>query len=323
MVVMSVLALFLAKTFKQYVGIPLEASLVAILLGLLLRNAVGIPQHCEAGVKAFEKLLVVGIVLIGATLNIKTLMSEGARLFLVVVLTMKLSFIVIYLLARWFRLSEGLASLLAVGTTICGGTAIAIVSPLIKAKEEETSYAIGVVALWGLLAIIIYPKVAAFFGASDFVFGVFAGTSIHSTPQVVGAGFIYSEMAGKTATAVKLVRNCFLLPVALGMATWASKRQKKKQNEKASFIDVARIFPWFLFGYFILAAMNTSGFLSAEVIAACKTAGKFLILVGLAGIGLNTHFSAFRSVGLKPLVVGFMASVVVGVFSLTLIHLIL
>jgi uncharacterized integral membrane protein (TIGR00698 family) len=302
---------------------PVEAVVVAIVLGILVRNLGLVPKVCLPGIKAFEKVLILGIVLIGASLDFRTIASQGLNILLIVLVTMTVSYFVIYFLGRLFRLPPGLAVLLSVGTTICGGSAIAVTAPLIRAREEETSYAIGTIALWGLIAILFYPKLAQLLGVSDFTFGVFAGTAIHSTPQVVGAGFIFSDLAGKTATAVKLVRNCFMVPVAFIIAVWYSGRALAAGQSTGERIDIARAFPWFLFGYFIMAGLNTWGFFTPQGVASFNTAGRFLILLGLAGIGLNTVFSSFRTVGLKPLLVGLLGSLVVAATSIVMIMLVL
>ena len=300
---------------------PIEAAVLAIVLGILLRNIGVVPGFCLPGIKAFEKVLILGIVLIGASLNFTTIGSQGLSILGIVLVTMTVGFFLIYFFGRIFRLPTRLALLLSVGTTICGGSAIAVTAPLIKAREDETSYAIGTIAIWGLIGIILYPKIAQLMGVTDFNFGVFAGTAIHSTPQVVGAGFIFSDLAGKTATAVKLVRNCFMVPVAFLVALWYSRRAAG--DDGGGRVDVARAFPWFLFGYFIMAGLNTAGFFTAEGISSFNTAGKFLILLGLAGIGLNTVFSSFRTVGIKPLIVGLLGSVVVAGVSILMIALLL
>ncbi len=302
---------------------PVEAVVVAIVLGILARNLGLVPKVCLPGIKAFEKVLILGIVLIGASLDFRTIASQGLNILLIVLVTMTVSYFVIYFLGRLFHLPPGLAVLLSVGTTICGGSAIAVTAPLIRAREEETSYAIGTIALWGLIAILFYPKLAQLLGVSDFTFGVFAGTAIHSTPQVVGAGFIFSDLAGRTATAVKLVRNCFMVPVAFIIAVWYSGRALAAGQSAGDRIDIARAFPWFLFGYFIMAGLNTWGFFTPQGVASFNDAGRFLILLGLAGIGLNTVFSSFRTVGFKPLLVGLLGSLVVATTSIVMITLLL
>jgi uncharacterized integral membrane protein (TIGR00698 family) len=313
---------------------PLEAPVVAIVLGILITNLGLLPKACAAGVKAFENPLIWGIVLIGAGLDFRNIAAEGLQMMGVIVVTMLIGFFAIYYLAKAFGLPQKLSILLSVGTTICGGSAIAVTSPLIKAKEEETSYAIGTIGLWGLLAIILYPKLFQLFQhpGMDQIFGVFAGTAIHSTPQVVGAGFIFSEVAGKTATAVKLVRNTFIAPVAFMVAMWYSWYVSRKaatgatgaaaeqaQAEAREQVNWVKAFPWFLFGYFVMVALRTYGFFTELGIDVFNQTGRFLILLGMAGIGLNTKFSAFKGIGVKPLVVGFIGAIIVAGAALGMI----
>lgn len=323
MLVVAVVATSLSGLVEIGGKHPVEAAVIAIVLGILLRNFKLVPKIGLPGVKAFEKILILGIVLIGASLNFKDIGSQGLHILAIIVLTMAVSFFVIYFLGNIFQLPSALAILLAVGTTICGGSAIAITSPLIKAKEEETSYAIGTIALWGLIAIIFYPKIAQLLGVTDQNFGIFAGTAIHSTPQVIGAGFIFSDLAGKTAIAVKLVRNCFIVPLAFLIAVWYTRNILTNEKSRRTQINIARAFPWFLFGYFVMAGINTLGYFTPEGMNAFNSVGRFLILMGLAGIGLNTVISSFKKVGVKPLIVGLFGSLVVAGCSVVMITLLL
>jgi uncharacterized integral membrane protein (TIGR00698 family) len=298
---------------------PLEPAIIAILIGMLLRNWQRVPAECEAGVKKSEHLLMMGIVLMGAELHFARLVEQGSAILTVIMVTMLTGLIAIYGIARLLRLPRALALLLSVGTTICGGTAIAIVAPILRAPEDETSYAIGTISLWGMAAILIYPLVAHRLGVSDLVFGVFAGTAIHSTPQVVGAGFIFSELAGNTATAVKLVRNCFIAPVVLAVALTKGPRQAASGASGASGPSVRKAFPWFLFGFFILAGLNSVGLIGSRAASVMGQGGKHLMLIGMAGVGLNTNLSAFRVIGLRPLVVGLIGSLLVALVSMIMI----
>lgn len=323
MLAVGVLATLLSKSIVIGGKNPIEAVVIAILIGILIRNTGMLPSVFLPGIKSFEKILILGIVLIGASLDFRNIGSQGVNILIIILVTMTVSFFLIYFLGKIFKLPTNLSVLLSVGTTICGGSAIAVTAPLIKAKEEETSYAIGTIALWGFVAIILYPKIAQMLGVTDMNFGVFAGTAIHSTPQVVGAGFIFSDLAGKTATAVKLVRNCFMVPVAFLIAVWHANTMMKNRDDKETRVNVAKAFPWFLFGYFLLAGLNTLGYFSSEGVKAFNSAGKFLILLGLAGIGLNTVFSSFKKVGLKPLFIGLMGALFVAGCSILMIHLLL
>lgn len=321
MLAVGFVASFLSKIVVIGGKNPVEAAALAVILGIILRNTGFVPAVFHPGIRAFEKILIAGIVLIGSSLNFRDFGSQSAQILSIILVTMTISFFVIYFLGKLFGLPRSLAMLLSVGTTICGGSAIAITAPLIKAKEEETCYAIGTIALWGLVAILFYPKIAQLLSVTDINFGIFAGTAIHSTPQVVGAGFIFSEIAGKTATAVKLIRNCFMAPLAFLIALWHTRQTLAGQNRKGIHIEVARAFPWFLFGYFLMAGLNTQGYFSEAGIRALTSAGKFLVLLGLSGIGLNTVFLSFKVVGLKPLIVGLFGAVVVAICSIAMITL--
>lgn len=319
MVALSLIAMGISSLVVIQGSQPLEASALVVILGIILRNAWKLPTPCVPGVKAAEKLLVFGIVLMGFGLNYNKVFSESRDILTLIIVTMTVGFVSIYLLSRWTRLSEKLGILLATGTCICGGTAIALVAPLIKAKEEETSYSIAVIALWGVAAVLLYPLAAKGLGiTSSDDFGLFAGTAIHSTPQVVGAGFIFSEEAGKLATAVKLVRNCFMAPIAFLLALWFTRRMTT--GEKTS-INFAKAFPWFLFAYFLTSWLGTQKYVTPEQFKQyLEPVGKFLIIVGMAGVGLNTDLSSLRKVGVMPLIVGMAGAAIVAGVSAGMIY---
>lgn len=319
MTVIALCALFISKLVTVGGKEPLEPAIIAILLGMMLRNRGRVPLSCETGVKKSEHVLIAGIVLMGAELDFMRLLEQGAAILTVIMVTMLAGIGAIYGLGRLLRLPRALALLLSVGTTICGGTAIAIVAPILRAPEDETSYAIGTISLWGLTAILVYPLAAQHLGVSDVNFGVFAGTAIHSTPQVVGAGFIYSEVAGHTATAVKLVRNCFIAPLVLAIALSSGSRQVATGVTGTTTPSLRAVFPWFLFGFFFLAGLNSAGWVNGELAAVLGKAGKQFMLIGMAGVGLNTNLRALRVIGLRPLLVGLMGSVVVALVSSALI----
>jgi uncharacterized integral membrane protein (TIGR00698 family) len=321
MLSIGIVSIFLSKLIIVGGKNPVEPVVFARILGIIIRNSGLIPRVFNSGIKNFEKVLILGIVLIGASLNFKNIGHQSGNILIIILITMVFGFLLIYMFGKIFKLPTSLALLLSVGTTICGGSAIAVTAPIIEAKEEETSYAIGTIALWGLFALILYPKVAQLLAVADINFGIFAGTAIHSTPQVVGAGFMFSDLAGETAMAVKLVRNVFFIPIAF---LHSRKRHiidvNKVSNNRMS---VTKAFPWFLFGYSILAGLNIQGYFSLDGVAAFNTAGKFFILLGLAGVGLNTNIKAIKKVGIKPLILGFLGSAFVAICSILMINIVL
>jgi len=324
MLVVAIVSRFISQMVVVGGQHPIEAIVIGLVIGIVLRNLRIVPKVCYGGIAKFETILVWGIVFLGASLTLEILKLEPYAL-IVLAVTMCSAFALIYYLAGKMGLKKKLGILLGVGTTICGGTAIAITSPLIEADEEVTGYAIGTIAVWGLIALFLYPYLAHLFNFSQKVFGVWASAAIHSTPQVIGAGYIYGDVAGKIATMVKLTRNAFMIPLAFAIAIWYTSRQYKKNKAAAKStkkVNVLKGFPWFLFGYVVMAFLRGFGFFSPSGIHNFTVAGKFLILVGMCGIGLNTDLKNMSKLGWKPFLAGFMASAIVAVIAVVMIYIV-
>lgn len=297
---------------------PLEAIMIGIILGAAARNIGLVPKKWEPYLKRFETPLLWGIMLLGAGFSIK--IATDLPLSLIVIFsTMIVGFFFIYHIGRRAGLPEKLSALLAVGTTICGGSAIAITSPLIRAKEEETSYSVSVIVIAAFALLIMLPILGNFFGLSQTAFGIWSGTAVHNTPQTIGTGYIFGDEAGQVATIVKLTRNMFMILVAVLVSLWFGVKEagKGKLGKKAIF----KAFPWVLFGYIAMAICAVKGYFSPEGISFFKTAGKFLILMGMVGIGFGTSFRDVKRFGFKPLLVGLFGALVVSGVSLGMLKL--
>jgi len=297
---------------------PLEAMLVGILLGALARNLGLMPKKWEPYLKKFETPLLWGILLLGAGFTLKVA-SELPLSLVVILVSMAFGFLFVYFVARRMGLPDKLCALLAVGTSICGGSAIAIVSPLIKAKEEETSYSVSTIVISAFILLVSLPILGGVLGLDQQSFGIWAGTSVHNTPQTIGTGYMFGEEAGQVATIVKLTRNMFMIVMAFLVSIWfgAKEAERSKLGKKA----ILKAFPWVLFGYVGMAVCAVQGFFTPEGIAFFKSAGKFLILMGMVGIGFGTDFRAIKRFGIKPLLVGMLGALVVTGVSLLLIYL--
>jgi len=293
---------------------PLEASALAIVFGLLLRLANVIPEWLLAGARLYEKPLIFGIVLLGAGFNLAEFSENLLPILIILAVTMTVAFTSVKYIAASFGINQRLAVLLAIGTTICGTTAVAITAPLLKAKPDETGYAVGAIAFCGLLALLLYPLVGLLFGMSDLQFGAFAGVAIHSTAQVVGAGYIYSYDAGAAATAIKLLRNIFMAPAALIIAFWWSRRAEiSEAGGKTAF---RKSFPWFMFGYFVMAYLGSAGFLTPSAIDYSLWLGKLFIIMAMAGIGLATDLRALKALGKQPMIVALLGTAALALVSI-------
>jgi len=266
----------------------------------------------EPFLKKFETPLLWGVILLGAGFSIATAKEIPLSL-IVILITMIVGFFCIYLLARKAGLSDKLSALLAVGTTICGGSAIAITSPLIKAKEEETSYAVSVIVISAFILMIVLPFLGNMIGMSETAFGVWVGTSVHNTPQTIGTGYIFGEKAGQIATMVKFTRNMFMIVVAMLVSFSFGAKEITQQHlgKKA----ILKAFPWFLFGYLGMAIFAAKGFFTSEGTAFFVRVGKFLILMGMVGIGFGTDFRHIKQLGFKPLIIGIIGTTIICITS--------
>jgi len=320
-IVMALIAI-LSKWISKLVVIngtnPFEAMMVGIIIGAVARNVGLFPKKWQPYLKKFETPLLWGIMFLGAGFSIKVA-SELPLSLIVIFTTMLAGFFFIYFMGRKLGLPDKLSALLAVGTTICGGSAIAITSPLIKAKEEETSYAVSTIVIAAFVLLITLPFLGNLLGLNQTAFGIWAGTAVHNTPQTIGTGYIFGEEAGQVATIVKLTRNMFMILVAVLVSVWFGTKEAKegKLGKKA----ILKAFPWVLFGYIGMAVCAVKGFFSPEGIIFFKTAGKFLILMGMVGIGFGTNFRDIKRLGAKPLIVGIVGAIVVTGVSLVMVKL--
>ena len=322
-VALAVLARWLHGRVPPATGKLVGEVIFAVLLGLIVGNVFRIPKLAEPGIKfAFQTLLRVAIVLLGATFTFTAALSIGARALLMVVGLMTLALLTAHALGRLVGVPGKLATLIGVGTAVCGNTAISAVAPVIGAADEETSFAIATNTLFGTLAVFAYPILGHAFHLSDPAFGTWAGTAVNDTSQVVATGFAYSAAAGKVATVVKLTRNTLMGGVIILMAVLygAGKTGSVSQRLKQSV-------PVFVLGFLLMCLLNTVGVLEIlgnalhrDLAADAQTAAKFLILVALAGVGLGTRFAAMRRIGLRPFWVGLATALVTAGASYAMIH---
>ena len=302
---------------------PLEPVMLAILLGMILSNAVALPAACAPGIKfAAKKLLPVGIVLLGARLDFNDVVRVGTLGIVLSILTIAVALLLFGAFVK-LRLVRGkLGVLLGVGTAICGGTAIVATAPVIEAEDSDVSFAVATVTVLGLAAMFLLPLAGHALHMGDKGFGIWAGLSIHQTPQVVAAGFSYSELAGRDATIVKLARVSLLAPVVAAIGfTYARRRTSNAADERGtlSAARLLKLFPAFVLGFLLMALLRTLGWLPSftigsrhvNTVALCDQVSRYLIIAAMAAVGLETRFDALRRTGPRPFVLGAVASLVI------------
>jgi uncharacterized integral membrane protein (TIGR00698 family) len=179
------------------------------------------------GISKYETFLKSGIILLGIGLSFFAVLEIGAKAITLVVLCLLIAPLLFFSIGRKAGLSEKMNILVGIGTTICGSTAIAITAPVIEAEGDDVSYAIGTISLFGIVAMFLFPIVAKLFGLNQSTFGLWAGTAIHATPQVVAAGYMYGEVAGQVSTVAKFTRNIFMAPAVFLIGLWYMKKKLK------------------------------------------------------------------------------------------------
>ena len=298
------------------VGGPVFAILIGMLAAMLIKNR----EPLRAGISfTSKKVLQLAVILLGFGMNLSVIVSTGLQSLPIILSTIATSLIVAFVLYRVMKIPTNTAVLIGVGSSICGGSAVAATAPVIDASDEEIAQAISVIFLFNIAAALIFPTLGGLLHLSDYGFGLFAGTAINDTSSVTAAASIWDSIHGsnalETATIVKMTRTLAILPITLVLAL---HRAKKEAGAGEGF-SFRKVFPFFIL-YFLLASVVTTVSASlgvpAAVFAPLKTLSKFLIVMAMAAIGLNTNLVKLIKNGGKPILVGFCCWVCIAGVSL-------
>ena len=287
-------------------GGVLGASIIALFLGTII-NSFFHPKWIQPSLKFTSKrILKIAIILLGASLSVKTIMSVGKLTFFVIIFTFAMCFGGGYFVRKIFGLNWKLGNLISAGTGICGGSAIAAIAPVIDAEDKDIAFAMSSTFLFDMIMVALYPLMGKWIGMSDMAYGIWAGTSVNDTASVVASGYAFSEAAGDFATMVKLTRTIAIIPTVLVFAYIGARiKQKELQTANAGRkVNLMKVVPWFIGGFLLLAAVNSLGLIPAGTSVVIKSASKFLMVTALAAIGLNTSLLDFKRAGLAPMFYG-------------------
>jgi len=291
----AITAYYLGKMFPVIGG-----PVLGISLGILATSLWSLPASSQKGIKFTSKyILQLAVVLLGFDMNVASVFRVGQQSILVIALTLSAAFLTVFFVGKLLKINRKLAILIGVGTAICGGSAIAAASSAINADDQDISYSISTIFLFNVLAVFLFPLIGHLLKLSDTGFGMWAGTAINDTSSVVAAGFSFSNAAGNFATVVKLTRSLMIVPVTLALAFMTSRDQEAQQN-----FNLARVFPWFILGFLAAAILNSSGGIPASITTELALTGKFLIIMAMAAIGLNTSVQAFIKAGPRAVLLG-------------------
>ena len=315
---LSVLIAVIAKIIEGCLPVHIiGASVIALFLGMII-NHFRKPQFLNAGIKfTSKKVLKFAIILLGASLSVNVILSVGKLSLMVMFFTLLTCFGGGYFIGKLLGLNWKLSNLISAGTGICGGSAIAAFAPVIDADDSDIAYAMSATFLFDMAMILLFPVMGKMLGLSDMAYGLWAGTAVNDTSSVVAAGYAFSEGAGDFATMVKLTRTLSIIPTVLVFSVISLKIKKKESGQaEYSKVKIWKLFPWFILGFLLMAAINSIGLIPAEISIAAKNISKFLMVAALGAIGLNTGFKDMKKSGINPMIHGFIISALVVVVAI-------
>lgn len=308
-------------------------AVIAIIAGMIVTLFFKDKTAFEAGIKfTSKKVLQWAVILLGFGMNLTVILQTGKQSLPIIISTIATSLIIAYVLHKAMHIPEKISTLVGVGSSICGGSAIAATAPVIDADDEEVAQAISVIFFFNVLAALIFPtfgKIIGFDISSGEAFGIFAGTAVNDTSSVTAAASTWDSMwrlgsaTLDTAVTVKLTRTLAIIPITLVLALMRT-RKEKKSGEEGKKVSLKQIFPFFIL-YFVAASIITTVAVSlgvdSGVFSPIKELSKFFIVLAMAAIGLNTDIVKLVKTGGKPIVMGFCCWVGITGVSLFMQHL--
>ncbi|WP_418780157.1 YeiH family protein [Intestinimonas sp.] len=317
----AVPAWFLGRTF-EVVGGPVFAILLGMVMALFWKEQ----GRARAGITfTSKKILQLAVVLLGFGMNLSSVAKVGAQSLPIILSTITTSLVAAFVLHKLLHMDAKISTLIGVGSSICGGSAIAATAPVIGADDEEIAQSISVIFLFNVLAALTFPTLGGMLGLSNEGFGLFAGTAVNDTSSVTAAAAAWDGIHGSstldTAAIVKMTRTLAIIPITLVLAFLRTRQEKKSVRGTGVTVSLKEIFPWFVL-FFVLASVVTTLLpLPAAVTGFLKSASKFFIVMAMAAIGLNTDVVKLVRTGGKPIFMGFCCWVAIACVSLGVQHL--
>lgn len=297
----------------------IDYVLWAIALGLIISNTVGVSRYFHPGVATYELWLKLGIVLVGARFLLQDVLHIGGLSLVLVAVELVLSLSVMTMLGRIFRLPPKLTSLLAIGSSICGVTAIMAAQGAIDPEEEDTSTAIAAILTLGAIALISFPAIGHFLHMGQQSYGMWAGLAVDNTAESVVTGALYGDEAGRFAILAKTARSSFIGFVVLGYAAyWASQGKAAVVQHKGLFLW--KKFPKFILGFVAISVLATIGFFTKPQLSSLSNLSRWSFLPAFAGVGLRTNLRDLVGQGWRPLAVGILGELFIAILTLGLVY---
>lgn len=308
----------------EVVGGPVFAILFGMVLALVFPKKRR--EQLAAGVTyTSKKVLQYAVILLGFGMNLSQILSKGTQSLSIIVATISTSLVIAFVLCHVMNVPGKIATLVGVGSSICGGSAIAATAPVIDADDREIAQAISVIFLFNVIAALVFPTLGGMLGLTNEGFGLFAGTAINDTSSVTAAASAWDSMHPganvlESAAVVKLTRTLAIIPITLVLACWQMHLARKAGGDAKSTFSLKRAFPMFVL-FFVLASVITTVFqLPVSITAPIKELSKFFIVMAMAAIGFNTDIVELVKKGGKPIALGFCCWIGIACMSLGMQH---
>ena len=308
----------------------ISGGVFALIIGMLINPLImKKPEYFQGGLKfTSSKLLKLAIIFMGASLSFSQVLEVGKFSLIVMCFTLVTAFGFGYIFGKIFKMNWELSSLISAGTGICGGSAIAAIAPVIDAKDSDIAYAMSATFLFDIVMVILFPILGKAFNMTDMGYGLWVGTAVNDTSSVVAAGYAFSDIAGNYAVIVKLTRTLSIIPIVIIFSFINQRVSRKKiitnQGELSSDevsdkpkikINFSKIFPFFIIFFLIMVGIKSTGIIPDVASDIITEISKFLMVMALASIGLKTNFKTLSKSGVKPMIHGFIISLLVVVVS--------
>lgn len=313
--IIAIPSFYMGKLFPVIGG-----PVFAILAGMVITQLIKEKSKFKAGITfTSKKILQYAVILLGFGMNLSDILSKGSQSLPIIISTISTSLIISFVMFKLMKMPSKISTLVGVGSSICGGSAIAATAPVIEASDEEIAQSISVIFLFNIVAALIFPALGSILGLSNEGFSIFAGSAINDTSSVTAAASAWDGIhASNTldgATIVKLTRTLAIIPITLVLAI---HRSKKAKDDAQSTFSFKKVFPFFIL-FFILASVITTVFnLSVEVTSPLKELSKFFIIMAMSAIGLNTNIIHLIKTGGKPILMGFCCWVGIALICLSM-----
>lgn len=349
-IIIAVIITIFSDFLTRFIGVnimgfsktPISPIMISLITGFVLSNTYNkIKTFSNGFLICTNYFLKLGIVFLGIRLSLLQILQNSFSAFILIIPGIVISISLVFILRKRFKLSKHLASLIAVGTSICGISAIVALGPSINAKKEEITFAVANITLFGLASMFVYPFIANHLFDNDLrMTGFFLGSSIHDTAQVIGAAKMHQDMYNNDivlnlAMTVKLLRNSLMIFVIPFLIIYNSK---DINNKNLSLNKLIKLFPIFILGFITFGLIRTIGdyaFSSPSLsniikfeywinfISIIKQSGNYLIAISMSAVGLNTNYKFIKNIGLTPFIFSFIIAIAVGLSSYLMITFII